>query len=148
MHGRVWSRKVELRCSRNHVYVCGPVRLNEAVESAAAEAGWDLALIHREYFAAGAIDHSQDTPFDLRIASTGAMLHVPADKSIVEVLSDAGIEIPVSCSEGVCGTCITRVLEGEIVHRDLILSPEQRSFQDQMTPCCSRAASKMLGLDL
>jgi vanillate O-demethylase ferredoxin subunit len=73
---------------------------------------------------------------------------VPADKSIVEVLADHGIEVPVSCEQGVCGTCLTRVLEGEPDHRDSFLTQDEQALNDQMTLCCSRAKSPLLVLDL
>jgi len=64
------------------------------------------------------------------------------------VLKDHGIEILTSCEQGVCGTCITRVLEGEPDHRDMYFTDEEKAKNDQFTPCCSRAKSKTLVLDL
>jgi len=73
---------------------------------------------------------------------------VPASLSVVDALAAEGIDIPVSCAQGVCGTCLTRVLEGEIEHRDLYLTPEEQAVNDQFLPCCSRARSPRLVLDL
>ena len=73
---------------------------------------------------------------------------MPPEKTLVEVMSEAGIEIAVSCSQGICGTCITTVLQGEPEHRDSVLTDEERERNDQMTPCCSRARSRTLVLDL
>jgi vanillate O-demethylase ferredoxin subunit len=73
---------------------------------------------------------------------------IPADKSVVEVLARHGIEIPTSCEQGICGTCITGVLSGVIDHRDFVLSDEEKARHDQFTPCCSRAACRMIELDL
>jgi vanillate O-demethylase ferredoxin subunit len=56
--------------------------------------------------------------------------------------------VPTSCEQGVCGTCLTRVLEGTPVHRDMYLTPEEQAKGDQFTPCCSRASSARLVLDL
>ena len=64
------------------------------------------------------------------------------------VLAENGIEMMVSCEPGVCGTCLTRVLEGEPDHRDLYLDDDEHAANDQFTPCCSRAKSKVLVLDL
>ncbi|MDP3825819.1 MAG: 2Fe-2S iron-sulfur cluster binding domain-containing protein, partial [Polaromonas sp.] len=69
-------------------------------------------------------------------------------QSIVQVLKGHGIEILTSCEQGVCGTCITRVLEGEPDHRDMYFTDEEKAKNDQFTPCCSRAKSKTLVLDL
>ena len=72
----------------------------------------------------------------------------PKDKTVVEALADAGVEVQTSCEQGVCGTCLTRVLEGEPDHRDLYLTPEEQAANDQFLPCCSRAKSARLVLDL
>ena len=109
---------------------------------------WEEGLVHREYFVAAAHDTSHDTAFDVRIASDGRIVRVEKDQTVVEALTGIGIAIPTSCSEGVCGTCVTRVLEGEVIHRDLLQSPDERARNDQFTPCCSRAAGPLLVLDL
>ena len=72
----------------------------------------------------------------------------PKDKTVVAALAAAGTNVEISCEQGVCGTCLTRVLEGEPDHRDLYLSPEERAANDQFLPCCSRAKSARLVLDL
>lgn len=65
---------------------------------------------------------------------------------MTKVLEENGIDIPISCEQGVCGTCITRVLDGTPNHRDLYFTDEERAKNDQFTPCCSRAKSKVLDL--
>ncbi|WP_287811874.1 2Fe-2S iron-sulfur cluster binding domain-containing protein, partial [Pseudomonas sp.] len=82
------------------------------------------------------------------LASSGQEFQIPADKSVVQVLESHGVEIPVSCEQGVCGTCLTRVLEGVPEHRDLFLTEAEQAANDQFTPCCSRARSAVLVLDL
>jgi ferredoxin-NADP reductase len=131
-----------------HVYVCGPNRLIDEVVETARALGWAEARIHREYFAAAQHDTADDKPFDLKVASTGLVIQVPKACSVVQALATHGIDIPTSCSEGVCGTCLTRVLEGVVQHRDMLLSPEERARNDQFTPCCSRSAGPLLVLDL
>lgn len=131
-----------------HIYVCGPNRLIDEVVQVAAELGWPQTQVHQEYFVATAHDTRCDAPFEVKIASTGLMVEVPRDASVVEALAGHGIAIPTSCAEGVCGTCLTRVLDGEILHRDMLLTAEERARNDQFTPCCSRAASRVLVLDL
>lgn len=134
--------------SKTHIYVCGPASLNDAVLGAARTRGWPDHQLHREYFAAAEIDTSADRAFDVVIASTGERVPVAADCSIVEALAGRGVMIPTSCSEGTCGTCLTRVLEGEVEHRDVLLSDEERRRGDHITPCCSRARGSEIILDL
>jgi vanillate monooxygenase ferredoxin subunit len=76
------------------------------------------------------------------------IVRVPANRNVAEVLADQGIAISVSCMEGVCGTCITRVLEGTPEHRDCYFSEKEKAPNDQFMPCCSRAVSGTLVLDL
>ena len=116
----------------------------------AAEASvraWPPHAVHREYFTASedSAEHG-DKPFRIRLKRTGTMLDIPADKSIVEVLRDNGYAVETDCEDGYCGTCITRYLEGEPVHRDTVLSEGQR--QTYVMICCARANSELLELDL
>lgn len=131
-----------------HLYVCGPGGFIDAVLKAAKEAGWQEDTLHREYFAGAVQADGEDGAFQVKLASSGQVYDIPADKSIVEALMDQGVDIPISCEQGVCGTCLTRVLEGEPDHRDLYLTDDERAANDQMLPCCSRAKSPMLVLDL
>lgn len=131
-----------------HLYVCGPNGFMEHVLATAREHGWTEAQLHREYFAAAAVPVSEAGGFEVQLASTGRCLQVPADRSVADVLLEAGIDIPLSCEQGVCGTCMTRVLEGEPEHRDMFLTDAEKARNDQFTPCCSRARSARLVLDL
>lgn len=131
-----------------HIYVCGPGSLNDAVLAAARARFWPEDHLHREYFAAAEIDASADRPFDVVIASTGERISVASKQSVVDALASHGVVVPTSCSEGTCGTCLTRVLEGEVEHRDVLLSDEERRRGEHFTPCCSRARGKEIILDL
>jgi vanillate monooxygenase ferredoxin subunit len=131
-----------------HIYVCGPGGFINHVVQVAQGMGWPPAQIHVEHFAAAPQDHSADAAFDVKIASTGKTCTVPAGESVVQALAKHGIEILTSCEQGVCGTCITRVLEGEPDHRDLYFTDEEKAKNDQFTPCCSRSRTKVLVLDL
>ncbi|TFL14367.1 oxidoreductase [Pusillimonas caeni] len=131
-----------------HLYVCGPTGYIDFVVNTAKQAGWPSDHVHLEYFGAAEVDTSGDTSFEVKIASTGQVFTIPADKPITQVLDDAGVFIPVSCEEGVCGTCLTRVLEGTPDHRDLYLTDAEHEANDQFTPCCSRSKSPMLVLDI
>lgn len=129
-----------------HVYVCGPAGYIDWVFAGARERGWPDTQLHREYFSAEALASGEDDEaFDVRIASTGAVYAIPAGRAVTDVLAEHGIEIAVSCQQGVCGTCITRVLEGEPDHRDLVLMGDE---MDEFTPCCSRSRTPLLVLDL
>lgn len=131
-----------------HLYVCGPTGFMDAVLACAKDA-WSAVQLHREYFSADVAEtDGSDSAFQIQLSSTGAILDVPADKSIVEVLAEVGIEIPTSCEQGICGTCITPVLQGTPDHRDLVLTEEEHIDNDQMTLCCSRALADLLVLDL
>ena len=86
--------------------------------------------------------------FELHLAQRQLTLTVPPDRSILQVLQDAGVEGPFSCSEGVCGTCLTRVKEGEPGHWDMYLTPEEQEKGDCIMVCISRSKSPRLVLDL
>jgi len=130
-----------------HLYVCGPAGLTQAVLSEAERLGWPAECVHTERFSP-ADDVARGRPFTLRLAGSGRLVEVPADRSALAALADAGIVIPSSCGQGLCGSCVTGVLEGEPDHRDHCLTPEARAANDCFTPCCSRARGAGLVLDL
>lgn len=132
----------------NHVYVCGPEGFMNHVITTAEAQYWQKTRIHREYFKAVQYSTEADESFRVEVASTGAVYDIPADKAVTEVLSElAGIDIPVSCEQGVCGTCITNVVSGDLIHRDMCLSDEAREEGKSFTPCCSRGAG-LVKIDL
>ena len=131
-----------------HVYVCGPKRLIDAIVDAAQGLGWAAERVHREFFAgAEAPASGQDRAFDIELRS-GRVITVAADQSAAQALIAAGVPLLTSCEQGVCGTCLTRVLAGQPEHRDLYLTPEEQAANDQFLPCCSRARGYRLVLDL
>lgn len=131
-----------------HLYVCGPGGFIQHVLDSAQAQGWQAPCLHREYFTAAPMDSSQDGSFSVKIASSGEVFEVPAEQTVVQVLERHGIEIAVSCEQGICGTCLTRVLEGVPEHRDLFLTEQEQALNDQFTPCCSRAKTPLLVLDI
>ncbi|WP_024777111.1 PDR/VanB family oxidoreductase [Pseudomonas corrugata] len=141
-------RVLSMPATDRHLYVCGPNGFMEHVLGTARALGWAEAQLHREYFAGAAVPTSEAGGFEVQLASSGRCLQVPAHHSVAQVLLEAGIDIPLSCEQGICGTCITRVLEGEPEHRDMFLTDAERARNDQFTPCCSRARSARLVLDL
>jgi vanillate O-demethylase ferredoxin subunit len=130
------------------LYVCGPTGFMDHVLETAKRQGWPEAQLHREYFAGQATALATDGSFEIRLASNGLSCQVPAGKTVIEVLAAHGVEVPTSCEAGVCGTCLTRVLDGAPDHRDTFLTDAERAANDQFTPCCSRALSPLLVLDL
>lgn len=92
--------------------------------------------------------NSTDAPFELRLARSQRTVQVAAGQSAVEALEAAGVAVPTSCREGICGTCVTRVLEGTPDHRDLFLTGDEQDANNCFTPCCSRAHGGFLLIDL
>nr|WP_315237664.1 PDR/VanB family oxidoreductase [uncultured Albidiferax sp.] len=131
-----------------HLYVCGPKGFMDAVLQTARASGWPEAQLHYEFFSAEVVKSDDDASFDVKLASSGRVVRIAADQTVAKALALAGVEIPMSCEQGVCGTCLTRVLEGEPDHKDMYLTPEEQAANDQFTPCCSRSKSALLVLDL
>ena len=132
--------------SDTHLYVCGPSGFIAAALDAAKAAGWSDANVHREFFAAAPTQ--EGGAFQVKLSSTGRVIDVAQEMTVVSALAQAGVEVPTSCEQGVCGTCLTRVLSGEPDHRDLYLTDEEKAANDRFLPCCSRAKSSLLVLDL
>ncbi|WP_338310978.1 PDR/VanB family oxidoreductase [Bradyrhizobium sp. TM239] len=130
------------------LYVCGPSGFIDWVLKGAQMAGVDASRLHREYFSPQHVSDGQLAPFEIIVASTGQKLRVPPGKSAANVLIEAGVSLTVSCEEGICGSCITGILEGTPDHRDSVFTDEERERGDRFTPCCSRAKSSRLVLDL
>ncbi len=120
-----------------HLYVCGPTRLVGPLLEHAAAIGWPQPQIHTEVFKPISDENFKPEPFDAFIASTGAVVHVPADQTLLEVLRAHGLATVSSCELGVCGTCVCGYRNGTVIHRDVVLPLASR--QDRMTPCVSRA---------
>lgn len=118
-----------------HVYCCGPQSLTDAVREATSH--WPEERVHFEAFQAMIDENFNPEPFDITIASTGQVLRVPADRSALDVLRDAGFVLPSSCELGVCGSCECGYRDGVVIHRDSVLNVGAR--QDRMMLCVSRA---------
>ncbi len=132
-----------------HVYVCGPGGFMAWCLDAAAAAGIAEERLHREYFkAAEPAITATDAAFQVQLGAGGRVLDIPADASILTILRANGVEVPASCESGVCGTCLTGVLAGTPDHRDCYLTKAERAAGDVIMPCCSRAASPLLVLDI
>jgi ferredoxin-NADP reductase len=130
------------------VYCCGPEGLLAAVEKFCE--AWPPGALHLERFSAKPQEAADgaDTAFELVLERSGLTLQVPLDKSVFDVVNEAGVSVLGSCLEGVCGTCETEVVDGEIDHRDSVLNEEERESNELMMICVSRCRSARLTLDL
>lgn len=131
-----------------HLYVCGPAGFMKHVLDTAGHLGWPEAQLHREFFSAAPIDASESKAFDVKLAKSGVTLPIPSDKTVLEVLLENNINVEYSCEAGICGSCLTRVIDGIPDHRDSFLTDAEHAANDQFTPCCSRARSPVLVLAL
>ena len=129
------------------IYCCGPEPLLAAVEERCS--AWPRGSLNVERFSAtlGA-DEGANISFEVELRDSGKTLQVGADQSILEVVTEAGVYVPTSCTEGTCGSCETPVLEGELDHRDVVLSEEEREAGQSMMICVSRAKCPRLVLEL
>jgi ferredoxin-NADP reductase/nitrite reductase/ring-hydroxylating ferredoxin subunit len=130
-----------------HVYLCGPGPMLEAARRIAAEAGWPETAVHYEYFKnTNRIDDSSS--FEVALARSCVTLQVPAGKTILEVMRANGIDMPSSCEQGACGTCVATVIEGIPDHQDVYLNDAEKRAGTKIMTCISRAKSARLVLDI
>ncbi|MCU6669054.1 PDR/VanB family oxidoreductase [Enterobacteriaceae bacterium H4N4] len=132
--------------ANTHVYTCGPTRLMEAITEQATRHGYRPEQVHQECFSAEV--QTGGAAFEVFAATSGITVQVLENQSIVEALALAGLKVCVSCKQGICGSCLTDVLEGEPDHRDSYLTDEEKADGDQILLCCSRAKSARLVIDL
>jgi ferredoxin len=140
------GRDLPVPAASTHVYVCGPQGFMDWVIAGAKRAGHTAGNIHREYFSAE-VD-TAGASFEVEARSSGVTVTVHPDDTIAKALARAGVKIEVKCEEGVCGTCVTDVLEGTPDHRDKFLTEDEREEGEIICTCCSRCKSKKLVLDL
>lgn len=127
-----------------HVYCCGPSPLMEEIKDISGH--WPEGRVNFEDFAGVEAVRKDDTAFEIRLNRSGTTLEVPADKSILEALRDAGKIVPSSCESGTCGTCKCGLVSGDADHRDMVLMEEEKASRIMI--CVSRARSGVLVLDL
>src|SRR5690606_21219551 len=131
----------------SHVYACGPAGFIEAARRACEAAGFGAGRFHSESFSALPVGASGNDGLEVEI-NDGRVFRVAADQSVAQCLEAHGVFIPLSCEQGICGTCVTRVRAGIPDHRDQFLTDEERSSGALFTPCCSRSLTPRLVLDL
>ncbi|EJN05844.1 flavodoxin reductase family protein [Phyllobacterium sp. YR531] len=129
-----------------HVYVCGPSGFMTWLKTEADSRRYPATQFHQEFFNAEVEKGGES--FEVELARDGRTVTVPADKTIVQALFEVGVDVDVSCEQGICGTCLCTVLEGVPDHRDIYLTDEEKAANDQITLCCSRSKGPKLVLDL
>ena len=125
--------------SEAHIYCCGPASLMEEIRDMSGH--WPMEAVHFESFAPVQVLRDDDRAFTVRVGD-GTSIDVPADKTILESLRAHGLAIRSSCESGSCGTCKMSLLAGEVDHRDLCLTDEER--RNHLMICVSRAFSDEL----
>ncbi len=150
VHGREALRAASddlLRCQPfgTHLYVCGPQGLMDEMSERAHSLGWPEARCHLERFGGIALDPGQ--AFAVRLRRSNRLIEVPSGTSLPEALEANGLSWPSMCRQGVCGECRMEEAEGTILHRDLVLSPDERAQNTCLMPCVSRADG-VLTLDI
>jgi phthalate 4,5-dioxygenase reductase subunit len=134
---------VEQRKNQEHIYCCGPRPMMEAVRDMTGH--WSSAAVHFETFSKPTAPRPDDRVFRVRLARSNIEFDVPVGTTILEAIRNHGVTVPSSCESGTCGTCRTRLLEGEADHRDLVLAEHEKG--QSIMVCVSRSRSPCLVLD-
>jgi len=128
------------------VYCCGPEPLLSAVESAMKN--WPGGSLFVERFKSAAVQPKTGGQIEVVAQASGITVFVAPDQSILAALEAAGINVPNSCREGICGTCETNIVEGIADHRDSLLSDSERESNSTLMVCVSRCTGPRLVLDI
>jgi ferredoxin-NADP reductase len=128
-----------------HAYCCGPAPMLDAFKQACA--GHYDDCVHVEYFTS-AVPAAVEGGYEIELARRDITMTVPAGKTILETLLDAGIDYPYACQQGVCGSCEARVISGTPDHRDMILTADEKAANWSMMICCSGSLGPRLVLDI
>lgn len=134
--------------AETHLYVCGPRGFMDFVLGTARARNWPESRLHYEFFAGEVIHTESERDFEVELASSRRVIPIRRDQTVAQALLAAGVTLSLSCEQGVCGTCLTRLLAGVPDHRDSYLTAEERAANSSFLPCCSRAKSCRLVLDL
>ncbi|GAA1016361.1 ferredoxin [Acrocarpospora pleiomorpha] len=132
------------------VYVCGPTGLIDAVRNAAERAGLTRRVRYELFSApvAGTGDETAEQGFDVELLNSGLVLRIPPDRSVLDVVLAAGVNVISDCQDGICGSCETEVVAGEPDHRDHVLTPDEQQAGTCMMICVSRSLGPRLVLRL
>ncbi|MEJ8810934.1 PDR/VanB family oxidoreductase [Variovorax ureilyticus] len=131
----------------DRLYVCGPKVMLDAVLAQTQARGWTHDRVHFELFTTPTVEEG-DHPFEVELAQSGQRFTVPADQSILDCLIEHGCDPMFDCKRGECGVCTTPVIDGEIDHRDYVLTAREKAEGNVMQICISRAKGQRLILDI
>lgn len=140
------QRSLQRQPIGTHLYCCGPEGFMDAVREAAAQRGWPLERVHTERFNTEALDPG--VSFDVALSVSQQTITVSAGQSLLEALEDQGIAVPNLCRRGFCGECRIQVTAGVPLHRDHYLQAQERTANDSLMCCVSRAVSDRLEVPL
>lgn len=128
------------------IYICGPHGYMAYIEDTAKRRGFGPDQIHKEHFSTEVGANGE--PFTIIAERSGRSVEVGAGETIFSALQRVGIKVETACQNGVCGSCLTRVIEGRPDHRDMVLTDVEKASNEKITVCCSRSMTKVLRLDL
>ena len=123
-----------------HVYFCGPLGMLHILQEVLAEKQWPQIKLHCEVFT-NPLDHANESEFTVGLVKSGQTFSIPPGVSIADVRRENEIKVETSCEQGICGTCYTKVLSGDVIHRDVYLTDEEKQRQDAMMICVSRSCT-------
>ena len=134
--------------ANTQIYACGPQRMTDSLQQLCEI--WPDDALHIEHFHStlGKLDPEKEHPFEAELKQSGLTVTVAADQTLLEALRAANIDIQSDCEEGLCGSCEVSVLDGQLEHRDVVLTRSERAACNKMMSCCSRAKGKRIVLDL
>ncbi|MNL12170.1 Toluene-4-sulfonate monooxygenase system reductase subunit TsaB1 [compost metagenome] len=121
------------------IYACGPQGLLDGLATCCAAWPEDALRVEHFHSTLGTLDPSKEQPFEVVLKDSGIVINVPADQTLLTALRGANIDVQSDCEEGLCGSCEVRVLEGNIDHRDVVLTRAERDANNKMMACCSRS---------
>lgn len=145
-HREFFASAIQEIDPHSHIYTCGPNGFMDWVINLAQTQHFATDQIHKEYFQVET-DTAGDA-FEVVAQRSGKTIQVASEETIIQALAREGIKIEMSCEQGVCGTCMCDVIEGEPDHRDVYFTDEEKESNEQILVCCSRSKSARLVLDI
>lgn len=127
-----------------HVYCCGPEPLMEEIKAVSGH--WPEGRVNFENFKPVEVTRADDVAFEVTLQKSNQTITVPADRSILEAIRDAGIKTTSSCESGTCGSCKSKLVAGDVDHRDMVLMEDEKA--DYIMICVSRPTTGDLTIDL
>lgn len=131
-----------------HFYCCGPGPMLDAFGLACRRLGITRAHVERFSAPSRLTGSPPAKGYDVVLARSRIRLHHDGQGSLLDFLLRSGVTVPNGCHQGICGSCATRVVSGEVDHRDGILSEHERQHSSLMLPCVSGCRGTQLELDL